>query len=225
MNFKNLALLFALLFAGNTAFAADVSLSTDSHKISYAIGMQIGKDLSRSGIDLNVDAMTVGIRDMVENQPPKLSQAETEAALALLREQQMKKQMAVGDNNKAVGVAFLEKNKTQEGVVALPSGLQYKVLTKGTGASPTLSNSVVAHYEGSLIDGTIFDSSIKRGEPATFQVTGVIKGWTEILQKMKIGSKWRVYIPSELAYGERGSGQLIGPNTTLIFDIELIEIK
>jgi len=224
MNFKNFALLFSMLFVGNAA-AADVSLSTDGQKMSYSIGMQIGKDLSRSGMDLNVDAMTAGIRDMVEGNTPKLSQAETEAALGLLREQQMKKQMAAGDDNKTAGMVFLEKNKTQEGVIALPSGLQYKVLKKGMGASPTLSNSVVAHYEGRLIDGTIFDSSIKRGEPATFPVTGVIKGWTEILQKMKVGSKWQVYIPSELAYGGRGTGQLIGPNATLIFDIELIEIK
>ncbi len=224
MNLRNISLLFVTLFAGNVV-AADVSLSTDGQKMSYAIGMQIGKDLSRSGMNLNVDAMTAGIRDMVEGKPPKLSQAETEAALGLLRDQQMKKQMAVGDENKAAGIAFLEKNKTQEGVIVLPSGLQYKVLTKGAGASPTLSNSVVAHYEGRLIDGTVFDSSFKRGSPATFPVTGVIKGWTEILQKMKTGSKWQVYIPAELAYGGRGSGQLIGPNATLVFDIELIEIK
>lgn len=224
MNFKYLMVPAIALFMGN-ATAADSSIDTDKKKMSYAIGLQIGKDFSRSGMDIDVSAMSSAINDVLSNKTPKLSETELQQAMNLLREQQMKKQSAVGDQNKAAGIAFLAENKKKQGVITLPSGVQYKVLNKGSGVHPTPSNSVVAHYEGRLIDGKVFDSSMKRGQPATFPVTGVIQGWVEVLQKMKVGSKWQVYIPSELAYGSRGTGPLIGPNATLIFDIELLEIK
>jgi len=224
MNFKTLALPLAALFIGN-AYAADASLNTDKKKMSYAIGVQIGNDFKRGGMDIDVDSLSSAIDDMVNGKTPKLDEKEMQSALNMLREQQMKKQMGVANENKKQGEAFLAKNKNEKGVITLPSGVQYKVLKKGSGESPTAANSVVAHYEGRLINGTVFDSSIKRGKPATFPVTGVIKGWQEILQKMSVGAKWQVYIPSELAYGQRGTGPDIGPNATLIFDIELIEIK
>ena len=224
MNFKTLALPLAALFIGN-AYAADASLNTDKKKMSYAIGVQIGNDFKRGGMDLDIDSLSSAIADMVNGKEPKLDQKEMQAALNMLREQQMKKQMDVANENKKQGEAFLAKNKNEKDVITLPSGVQYKVMKKGSGKSPTAANSVVAHYEGRLINGTVFDSSIKRGKPATFPVTGVIKGWQEILQKMNVGAKWQVYIPSELAYGQRGTGPDIGPNAALIFDIELIEIK
>ena len=224
MNFKTLALPFAALFMGN-AFAADASLNTDKKKMSYAIGVQVGSDFKRSGMDIDVKSLSAAISDIMSDKKPRLSEKEMQSAMNMLREQQMKKQMNVANENKKKGEAFLAKNKNQKGVVTLASGIQYKVMKKGSGKKPTPANSVVAHYEGRLINGTVFDSSIKRGKPATFPVTGVIKGWQEVLQLMKVGSKWQVYIPSDLAYGQRGTGPDIGPNSTLIFDIELIEIK
>jgi len=224
MNLKYLALPIAMLFVGN-AVAADASLDTPKKKMSYAIGVQIGNDFKRSGMDIDVSAMSSAISDMVSGKAPALDQTEMQEALNMLREQQMKKQVGVAEENKKKGEAFLAQNKNKKGVITLESGVQYKVMEKGAGKTPTPANSVVAHYEGRLIDGTVFDSSIQRGKPATFPVTGVIKGWQEILQKMKVGSKWQVYIPSELAYGQRGTGPQIGPNSALVFDIELIEIK
>ncbi|HFE38960.1 MAG TPA: FKBP-type peptidyl-prolyl cis-trans isomerase [Gammaproteobacteria bacterium] len=224
MKYKYLFASFAMLFV-DTVVAADASLDTDKKKMSYAIGAQIGNDFKRSGLDIDIEAMSKAISDVINGNKPALSQNEFQQALNLLREQQMKKQMAAGDKNKKAGEAFLAENKKKPGIITLPSGVQYKVIKKGSGKSPTPANSVVAHYEGRLINGTVFDSSIKRGKPATFPVTGVIKGWVEILQKMKVGSKWEVYIPSDLAYGARGTGPVIGPNATLIFDIELLEIK
>ena len=224
MNFKTLVLPFAALFIGN-AFAADASLNTDKKKMSYAIGVQVGNDFKRSGMDIDVKSLSSAISDIMSDKKPRLDQKEMQSALNMLREQQMKKQQNAANENKKKGEAFLAKNKNEKGVVTLASGVQYKVMKKGSGKKPGPGNSVVAHYEGRLIDGTVFDSSIKRGKPATFPVTGVIKGWQEALQLMKVGSKWQVYIPSDLAYGQRGTGPDIGPNSTLIFDIELIEIK
>ena len=225
MKIKYLAL---PVFAGlliNNVYAADASLNSDKKKMSYAIGMQFGKDFKRSGMDIDVNTFTKAIKDILGGKQPALNQEEVQQALNMLREQQMKAQKNIANENKKKGEAFLAANKNKKGVIELPSGVQYLVLKEGTGKIPTKANSVVAHYEGRLIDGTVFDSSIQRGKPATFPVTGVIKGWQEVLQKMKVGSKWQVYIPSSLAYGQRGTGPIIGPNATLIFDIELIEIK
>jgi FKBP-type peptidyl-prolyl cis-trans isomerase FklB len=158
-----------------------------------------------------------------------LTEDEARAVLTQLQSDVRKKQQELaqqlGDDNKKQGMAFLEANKAKDGVVTLPSGLQYKVLQEGTGAKPAPTDTVVCNYRGTLLDSTEFDSSYKRGQPATFPVTGVIKGWTEALQLMPVGSKWQLFIPSELAYGERGAGGQIGPNATLIFEVELLSIQ
>jgi len=224
MKFKYLALPLAALVCGN-AFAADPALNTDEKKISYAIGVQVGSSIKKDGIDIDADALSLAIKDVLQGNKLRLSQEEGQQAMNLLNEKMRSKQAAVATENKTKGEAFLKANAKKAGVKSLPNGMQYKVNKSGSGKSPTKANSVVAHYRGTLIDGTEFDSSFKRGQPATFPVTGVIQGWQEILPKMKEGDNWQVYIPSDLAYGPRGQGQIIGPNATLIFDIELIEVK
>jgi len=215
---------FAALFCSNI-FAADAKLNTDDKKISYAIGTKIGNDFKRGGLSIDVEALSMAISDVLGGKILRLDEQEIATAMEMLNKQQMQKQVAVSSENKKKGEDFLAANKSKPGVKVLASGIQYKVIKAGSGKSPTKANSVVAHYRGTLIDGTEFDSSFSRGKPATFPVTGVIKGWQEVLQLMKTGSKWQVYIPSDLAYGQRGTGPTIGPNSTLIFDIELIEIK
>jgi len=206
------------------------TLTTTKEKASYAIGMNLGGGLHRQNIDVDSAALVQGLKDTLSGNKTLLTEEEARAALMQLQsEMQAKmqaKQAAEGEANKKEGDAFLAANKTKEGVVTLPSGLQYKILTPGTGPKPTATDSVVCNYKGTLINGTEFDSSYKRGEPATFPVTGVIKGWTEALQLMPVGSKWQLFIPSDLAYGPRGTpGGPIGPNATLIFEVELISIK
>lgn len=209
---------------------AVTTLTTTKEKASYAIGMNLGGGLHRQNIDVDSAALVQGLKDTLSGNKTLLTEEEARAALMQLQsEMQAKmqaKQAAEGEANKKEGDAFLAANKTKEGVVTLPSGLQYKILTPGTGPKPTATDSVVCNYKGTLINGTEFDSSYKRGEPATFPVTGVIKGWTEALQLMPVGSKWQLFIPSDLAYGPRGTpGGPIGPNATLIFEVELISIK
>jgi len=205
------------------------ALTTQQEKVGYAIGMQIGSQLAQTKDSLNTDALILGINDALTQSAPKMTNEEMQQAkMAFQQEIQAKAQQEMASlaaKNKAEGEAFLAANKTKEGVVTLPSGLQYKVLKAGTGATPTASDTVVTHYTGKLINGQVFDSSVQRGEPATFPVGGVIAGWTEALQKMKVGGKWELVIPSELAYGERGAGQAIAPGSVLVFDIELLEIK
>jgi len=224
MKFNYLALPLAALICGN-AFAADPALNTDEKKISYAIGVQVGSSIKKDGIDLDADALSLAIKDVLQGNKLRLSQEEGQQAMNLLNEKMRSKHAAVATENKTKGEAFLKANAKKAGVKSLASGIQYKVNKSGSGKSPTKANSVVFHYRGTLIDGTEFDSSFKRGEPLTSPVTGVIQGWQEILPKMKEGDNWQVYIPSDLAYGPRGQGQIIGPNATLIFDIELIEVK
>ena len=205
------------------------SLSTQQEKVGYAIGIQIGSQLAQTKDSLDTDALILGINDALAQKAPKLTNEEMQQAkMAFQQEVQAKAQkqmMELAQKNKAEGDAFLEANKKKEGVVTLPSGLQYKVIKEGTGATPTATDIVVTNYTGKLINGQVFDSSVQRGEPATFPVNGVIPGWTEALQKMKVGSKWELVIPSDLAYGERGAGQAIAPNSVLVFDIELLDIK
>jgi FKBP-type peptidyl-prolyl cis-trans isomerase FklB len=184
---------------------------------SYAIGKEIGTSFGSDGIELDLESLVAGIKDAMTKQKPKYDDAQCSQALMQLSEARAG---AVMTQQKK----FLEENKKAEGVTTLPSGLQYKVIKAGTGATPTAADTVRTHYEGKLIDGTIFDSSIKRNEPAEFPVEGVIPGWTEALQKMKVGDKWQLVIPSELAYGEAGAGGVIPPHATLIFDIELLDI-
>jgi len=206
------------------------TLTTSKQKASYAIGMNWGTGLHRQGIDVDSAALIQGMKDALAGGKTLLTEDEARSALMQLQKEMQEKQQAKaaaeGDANKKEGDAFLAANKTKEGVVTLPSGLQYKILKEGNGPKPTASDSVVCNYKGTLINGTEFDSSYKRGEPATFPVTGVIKGWTEALQLMPVGSKWQLFIPPDLAYGPRGTpGGPIGPNATLIFEVELISIK
>ena len=209
---------------------AVTALTTTKQKASYAIGMNWGTGLHRQSIDVDSAALVQGMKDALAGGKTLLTEDEARTALMQLQKEMQEKQQAKaaqeGDANKKEGDAFLAANKSKEGVVTLPSGLQYKILTPGSGPKPTASDSVVCNYKGTLINGTEFDSSYKRGEPATFPVTGVIKGWTEALQLMPVGSKWQLFIPSDLAYGPRGTpGGPIGPNSTLIFEVELMSIK
>jgi FKBP-type peptidyl-prolyl cis-trans isomerase FklB len=205
------------------------AFKTQKDKVSYAIGMNVGSTLHRQGVDIDPKVLQQGLQDALAGGKTLLSEEEERAVLtelqADMRKKQQEKMQQAGEANKKDGEAFLAANKAKEGVVTLPSGLQYKVITTGTGPKPTASDSVVCNYRGTLIDGKEFDSSYKRGQPATFPVSGVIKGWTEALQLMPVGSKWQLFVPSELGYGERGTGADIGPNATLIFEVELLSIQ
>ncbi|TQV82522.1 FKBP-type peptidyl-prolyl cis-trans isomerase [Exilibacterium tricleocarpae] len=203
------------------------ALESLEQRISYVFGYNIGQQLKRDNIEVDVDVLTQAIREAVDGKDARLSAEETELAMKTFQEQQQAKReeavKVVADANKKEGEAFLATNKEKEGVVTTASGLQYKVITPGTGPSPKASDKVSVHYRGTLIDGTEFDSSYRRGQPVSFQVEGVIAGWTEALQLMKEGAKWELYIPSDLAYGSGGTGGQIGPNATLIFEVELLE--
>jgi FKBP-type peptidyl-prolyl cis-trans isomerase FklB len=202
---------------------------TKKEKISYSIGVNIGKNMKTQGIDLDQGLLTQGIKDGLNSSKTAMSDKDMEASMTAFQQEIMGKMQAKqkvdGEKNAKEGEAFLAANKKKEGVVTLSSGLQYKILKSGDGPKPTKDQTVKCHYRGTLIDGTEFDSSYKRGEPTEFPVGQVIKGWTEALQLMPVGSKWQLFIPSDLAYGPNGAGQMIGPNATLIFDIELISIK
>ncbi|WP_372521579.1 FKBP-type peptidyl-prolyl cis-trans isomerase [Sulfuricaulis sp.] len=198
---------------------------SDKQKFSYTVGFQLGQKLKLQNLDLDSKAFTQGAQDAISNSKPRLKPEEMQAAIKSQQKKEMEKQEALVKKNLEAGQAFLEANKKKEGVIALPSGLQYKVITEGQGKQPKSTDSVVAHYRGTLINGTEFDSSYKRNEPATFPVAGVIKGWQEVLPLMKEGAKWQVYIPAELGYGSHGAGAVIGPNEVLIFDIELLSVK
>jgi FKBP-type peptidyl-prolyl cis-trans isomerase len=204
-------------------------LKTQKEKASYAMGMNFGTGLRKQSVDIDPAILARGLRDAFSNGKTLLTEDEARAVLTQLQNDLRKKQQELaqqlGEANKKSGLAFLEANKTKDGVVTLPSGLQYKVLQEGTGPKPAPTDKVVCNYRGTLLDNTEFDSSYKRGQPATFPVTGVIKGWTEALQLMPVGSKWQLFIPAELAYGERGAGGQIGPNATLIFEVELLSIQ
>jgi FKBP-type peptidyl-prolyl cis-trans isomerase len=204
-------------------------LTTQKDKISYAIGMNVGANLHKQAVDVDPAVLLQGLKDGIAGSKPLLSEEEARAVLMQLQEETRKKQaekaQQMGAANKTEGETFLAANKNKEGVITLPSGLQYKILQAGTGPKPAATDSVVCNYRGTLINGTEFDSSYKRGQPATFPVNGVIKGWTEALQLMPVGSKWQLFIPAQLAYGERGAGPDIGPNATLIFEIELLSIQ
>ena len=196
--------------------------SNDFDKVSYSLGLSIASNLISSGVKtLNAEAFNDNLATVFEGRMPEINPDEANKILQNFFEGLQKEQ---GNAAKEAGNKFLEENKKQEGVITLPSGLQYKILKNGNGPKPKASDTVKCHYEGRLINGAIFDSSIRRGEPAEFPVSGVIAGWVEALQLMNTGSKWQLYIPSELAYGSHGAGQSIGPNETLIFDVELLDI-
>jgi len=208
--------------------ATPLVLTTEKDKESYAIGLNIGKGLHKDEVDVDPDIVARGMKDGMAGTKAVLTDEEAQAALNNLSNDVRKHQQEVLEQsktkNKNEGEAFLAANKEKPGVTVLPSGLQYKILQEGTGPKPTASDTVVCQYRGTLLDGTEFDSSYKRGKPATFNVSRIIPGWTEALQLMPVGSKWQLYIPSSLAYGERGNGP-IGPNSTLIFDVELVSIE
>lgn len=224
------AVAFALLGC-QTAGDKKVKLETQKDKLSYSIGLNVGHNLGRDSIAINPDAFIRGVMDAgLDTAARLMTDAQVqETIMAYQAEQRTKLEegaKVAGDKNKKEGEAFLALNKKQPGVVTLPSGLQYKVLVEGKGKMPKLSSTVTTQYSGKLLDGTEFDSSYKRGEPATFPCSGVIKGWTEALQLMKEGSKWELYVPADLAYGPAGTGGgAIPPNATLIFQVELISVK
>lgn len=205
------------------------ALKEKKDRISYSIGMDIGRNLKRQPFEVDPELLAQGIRDVFSGGKTLLTEEEREQTLADLQKELMAKQQEhvrqMGDRNRKEEEEFLAANGKKEGIVTLPSGLQYKVLKAGTGPNPKLTDTVETNYRGTLLDGTEFDSSYKRGQPAVFPVSGVIEGWKEALQKMKVGGKWQLFVPSKLAYGERGAGRDIGPNQALIFEVELLGIK
>jgi FKBP-type peptidyl-prolyl cis-trans isomerase FklB len=229
MNVRVLIVPLCIILAGSPVFAGEkTELKTQKDKLSYAIGMDMGGSLKRNSIDVDIDALVKGLKDALAGGKMMMTEQEQrETLMAFQKEFQAKQQekmKALAEKNKKEGEAFLAENKKKQGIKILPSGLQYKIITEGKGASPKETDTVTVNYRGTLIDGTEFDSSYKRNEPATFPVKGVIKGWTEAIQLMKEGAKWQLFIPSDLAYGERGAGGTIGPNATLIFEVELLKI-
>jgi FKBP-type peptidyl-prolyl cis-trans isomerase FklB len=215
--------------AATTDAATDLALATLEQKLSYIVGTNLAGQFKRDELTLDVDAFTMAVNDVLAGTESRLSQEQIQEAVATVQKQAQEKQQlaqkAVSEKNKSEGQAYLEANAKKEGVVVTESGLQYKEVVSGDGEMPTSEKTVVVHYKGTLTDGTEFDSSYKRDQPFETPITGVIKGWVEALQLMNVGDKFELAIPSELAYGPRGSGQLIGPDTTLLFDVELIEIK
>jgi len=209
--------------------AVPLALKTPEEKFSYALGMNLGTTLKRQSLEVDPAILAQGLKDMMSGGKTLLTEEEERSSLMdvqnQLRKKEQDKMQALGEQNKKDGEAFLAANKSKEGIVTLPSGLQYKILTQGTGPKPTTEDTVVCNYRGTLIDGKEFDSSYQRGKPATFPVGRVIHGWTEALPLMPTGSKWQLFIPSDLAYGERGAGPNIGPNATLIFEVELLSIQ
>lgn len=224
-------MIFGMMLMATTAIAADkLELKTPKDKVSYAIGMDMANSLKHNKIDVNPDVLGAAIKDVLTGKKSVLSDDEAKAALMNLQKEMQEKQQvemkAVGDKNAKEGAAFLTENKKKEGVKTTASGLQYQVMTEGKGKSPKETDMVTVQYKGTLLDGTEFDSSYMRGQPASFPVNGVIKGWTEALQLMKEGAKWKLFIPSNLAYGENGTqGGPIGPNATLIFEVELVSVQ
>jgi FKBP-type peptidyl-prolyl cis-trans isomerase len=224
-----MAMCAAVALSG-AAFAADApELKGDKEKLSYSIGMDIGGNLKRGSVEVDPDMLAKGLKDSYGGGKTLLTEDEARQTLQTAQKALMAKQaeekLKIGEKNKADGEKFLAENAKKEGVKTLPSGLQFREITPGKGKSPKATDTVTTHYKGTLIDGTEFDSSYKRGEPVSFPVSGVIAGWTEALQLMKEGAKWQLFIPSNLAYGERGAGRDIGPNATLIFEVELISVK
>lgn len=222
------AILLSSAAAGG-AFAQEITLETELQKYSYAMGYSIGTQVlnqfGSENIELDADAFARAMRDAISQSDPAMDPGAMQAVVMARRQQEMAEQKARADDAKSAGEAFLAENSERDEVTTTDSGLQYEVLEPGSGNMPTTSDTVVVHYRGTLLDGTEFDSSYSRNNPATFPLEGIIKGWQEALQLMNVGAKWKVYIPSDLAYGPQGAGGRIGPNETLIFEIELLEIK
>jgi len=222
MRLGMIVVLGSLFFVSQVIAQEKPALKNEKEKISYSIGLNIGRnlagDLKKQSIDIDPSLLAKGVQDALTGANPLLSNEEVQQTMLAFQKKIMEKE-------KQRGEAFLAENKKKEGVKTLPSGLQYKVIKAGTGKKPGMNDTVTVQYRGTLIDGTEFDSSYRRGQPATFQVSGVIPGWTEALTLMEEGAKWQLFIPPNLAYGERGAGGLIGPNATLIFEIELLSVQ
>ncbi|MFK5987046.1 MAG: FKBP-type peptidyl-prolyl cis-trans isomerase [Pseudomonadota bacterium] len=202
------------------------SIQTDADKVSYGLGLQLGNQIVEQSFNgFNLDALIVGIKDIFNNKPCRFEDDVMQNAFSEINKMVSSQKNKSGDKNQTEGQEFLVANAKKEGILSTASGMQYEIMVEGNGPIPTASDTVTTHYHGSLINGSVFDSSVNRGQPAEFPVNGVIKGWTEALQMMEVGSKWRLFIPPELAYGEQGAGADIGPNTTLIFEVELLAIS
>ncbi|HEX2712067.1 MAG TPA: FKBP-type peptidyl-prolyl cis-trans isomerase [Candidatus Acidoferrales bacterium] len=229
MRMRCMIVLGAMLVSGFAAAQDTPALKSQKEKLSYALGMNFGSQLRELAIDVDPAVFEAGLKDALSGKKGLLTEEEVAAAIgamqAELKQKQAEARRKGAEDNKKAGEAFLAENKKKEGVVALPSGLQYKILKEGNGKKPTDADTVICNYRGTLINGTEFDSSYRTGQPATFKVAGVIPGWTEALRLMAVGSKWQLFIPAELAYGERGAGPAIGPNATLIFEVELVSIQ
>jgi FKBP-type peptidyl-prolyl cis-trans isomerase len=223
------AMAIALASCGGDTVAAKKQLTTFEERSSYAIGQNVGGSLKATNMTIDIAAFVQGVRDTLDGKKPLLTAEETMAVMQEFsqkaRDAETAKRAEQSTKNLDEGAAFLETNKARTGVVTTASGLQYEVITQGTGPKPKATDRVSVHYRGTLIDGTEFDSSYTRGQPATFQLDAVIPGWTEALQLMPVGSKYKVFLPSTLAYGERGAGAQIGPNAALIFEVELLSIE
>jgi len=230
MKIRMAAAAIAILALGSWAQAQEPKgLKDQKEKLSYVIGVDIGKALEKQGVQIDPEIVAKGLKDGFSGGKLLMNDQEIQETMtAFQKEMRVKQEAALkqaGEKNKKEGEAFLTENKTKEGVKTLPSGLQYKVIKAGSGKKPKATDTVVTHYKGTLLDGTEFDSSYRRNQPATFKVNGVIRGWTEALQLMEEGAKWILYVPSALAYGERGAGGQIGPNATLIFEVELVSVQ
>ena len=227
---KKICLPLAVVLSLSAVFAEETPLKDDRDKVSYGVGLDIGTTFKKQGMDLNPDVIMRGLRDGLSGAKPLMTEEELRTTMVEYSKSMMEKQQALNREtaakNKEAGDKFLAENKSKPGVKTTESGLQYKVLKEGSGPTPKLTDTVSTNYRGTLLDGTEFDSSYKRNEPTSFPVNRVIKGWTEALQMMKVGSKYQLFIPADLAYGERGApAGGIGPNETLVFDVELVDIK
>lgn len=217
------------LVAGCVNAGDNTALKSEKDKVSYSIGLNIGNNFKNQSVDINPDILAKGIKDALSGSKSLMTETEIQETMAAFQKEMNAKQAerikALGEKNKKEGETFLAENKKKDGVKTTASGLQYKIIKAGNGAKPKATDTVTVNYRGTLIDGKEFDSSYKRGEPASFPLNGIVPGWTEALQLMPVGSKWQLFLPSGLAYGEHGSGREIGPNATLVFEVELVSIN
>ena len=202
----------------------NIKLDSQKTKVSYIIGYDIGKNMKRSNLELDYDTFLTGLKEAMNAKESRITQEDQQKIMTAFQDEMQKKQLEEAEKSKKKNADWLDKNKKNKDIIVLPSGLQYRIITEGKGEKPKATDTVKTHYTGKLIDGTVFDSSVERGEPAEFPVNGVIRGWQEALQLMPVGSKWELFVPAELGYGPRGTGDKIGPNATLIFEIELLEV-
>ncbi|GAB6034148.1 FKBP-type peptidyl-prolyl cis-trans isomerase [Galenea microaerophila] len=226
---KTLIAFSILLLSSTTALADNTELKTVEQKASYTLGADLAKNFIQQGIDIDNDALLMGFEDALKGRPLKLTQQEMNDAIEAFKKKIMAQKMAafkaLSEANKVKEAAFFAENKGKPGIHTTASGLQYKIIKEGKGPHPTDDSTVIVHYEGRLLDGTVFDSSYKRGTPLKFQLDNVILGWKEAIKMMRPGSIWEIYIPSKLAYGEKGAGKVIGPNEPLIFKVELLTVE